>query len=98
MKTQASFIRADSAVHLDTKSAVNLEFALIINPWNAERDDALRLCHALKNFCLLIFRMGLDKRHHRHSHFMHCLVKLWLARVALLNLLHELFNFFLYRR
>src|SRR5262249_5466477 len=43
MKPQSALVGTDRAVHLDPETAVDLDAALIVLPWNAEHDDALRL-------------------------------------------------------
>ena len=38
METQASFVRADCAVHLDAVATVDFDFTFVVEPRNAEHD------------------------------------------------------------
>ncbi len=49
MEAQAPLVGADGAVHLDAESAIDLDLALIVEPWYAEHDDPLGLDDALEN-------------------------------------------------
>ena len=62
VEAQAALVGADCGVELDAEAAVDLDFALVVNPRNAELDDALGLDDALKDLCFLVFRMRLDDR------------------------------------
>ena len=62
VEAQAALVGADCGVVLDAEAAVDLDFALVINPRNAELDDALGLDDALEDLCFLVFRMRLDDR------------------------------------
>ena len=76
MEADATFIRANRAVHLHAIAAVDLNLSLVVNPGHAEHDDTLWLDHSLQNFCLTIDGVGLDDRHHRLGHFLNGLMKL----------------------
>ena len=57
MKTQSAFVRSDRAVHLDTKAAVHLHAALVVEPRYAEHQHALRLYDPVENAVRLILGM-----------------------------------------
>src|SRR2546421_12520492 len=82
MKAQAAFVRADGAVHLDAKTSVDLDFAAVIGPGDAEEHDAFGLGHALENFCLFIFWVLLDERPDGFGDFGDSLMKLGFGWVA----------------
>ena len=50
MKPQPTFIRTNGAVHLNTESAIDLNFSAVIKPGDAEHEDALGLGDAFQNF------------------------------------------------
>src|SRR5207302_11038571 len=43
MEAQSALVWADGAVHFNAESAVDLNVALVIEPWHAEHDDSLVL-------------------------------------------------------
>jgi hypothetical protein len=55
VKAQATFVRANGAVHLDTETTVDLDFAVVVDPRYTEHDYTLWFNHALKDFCVLYF-------------------------------------------
>ncbi len=85
MKAQAALVRADGAVHLDAETAVDLDAALIVDPWHAEDDGALRLHHPFDDAGLHVVRMGFEEGPEAANHFFHRLVELGLVGVALLQ-------------
>src|SRR5262249_16606278 len=93
VKTQSSFVRAERAVHLHTETAVHLDLALVVSPWDTEMNHPLRLHQALENLSISIFLVALDDRANRFKHFSHRLKKLRLIWITLLynfeNLLHQ---------
>src|SRR5208337_2569362 len=48
MEAQPALVGADGAVHLDAETAVDLNVALIVEPGNAEHEDALWLDNPLQ--------------------------------------------------
>src|SRR4029077_815483 len=93
MKTQASFVRPERAVHLHAEPAVNLNLAFVIDPGNAELNHPLRFNKALKDLSVSIFLVTFDHWPDRFQHFSHRLKELRLVGVTLLNnfenLLHQ---------
>lgn len=57
METDAAFVRADGIVELYAIADIVLNLALVVDPGHTEGDDAVRLDHALDDFCFFKFRM-----------------------------------------
>ena len=76
METQATLVRADGAVELNTKATVNLDIAPIVNPRHTEHDHAFRFYQAVNDFCLDVFGVVFEHGTQRTQYFFHCLVKL----------------------
>ena len=57
MEAQTALVWTDSAVELYAVSYVDMYFALVVNPWNTERNDALRLYKTFYELCFLKFWM-----------------------------------------
>ena len=55
METQTALVRANGTVELHTIANVHLNLALVVDPGNAERGDALWLHDTLHNLSLLKF-------------------------------------------
>jgi hypothetical protein len=93
MKTQASFVRTERAVHLDAEPAVNLNLAFVIDPGNTELNHPLGFDKALENLSVSILLVTLDDRPDRFKYFGDRLKELRLIRIALFdnfeNLLHQ---------
>ncbi len=66
--------------------------SLIIEPGNAEHENALGFDHALENAGVPIFGMTLQHEPKRIENFLDCLVELGLGRILGLHLSHDLFN------
>src|SRR4051794_17399926 len=89
MKAEPAFVRPDRTVHLDPESAVDVELALVVLPWDAEHDDALRLNDALDYLGLLIFGVLIEDERERFDYFLDGLVKLGFARVLGFHVGHQ---------
>ncbi len=89
VEPQATFIRTDRAVHLDAETAVDLDLAPIVDPRDAEHDDAFRLHQPLQDPRLPIHGVGIDERHHRFDDLANRLVELNFPRVLGGDLVHE---------
>ena len=85
MKTQASLVRADCAVHLYAETAIYVNFALVILPGNTESDDALSFHHALQNFRVFKLRIFFQNRHNRRQNFFDGIVEFRLVGIAFFN-------------
>ena len=93
MEAQAALVRADGAVHLNAESAIDLDFALIIEPRNAEHDDALGFDDALENARRPDIRDAAASTSRRESKTScNGLVEFGLGGILGLHLRHDLFN------
>ena len=81
MKTDTSFVRADSAVHLYAETTVDLYFSLVVHPRHAEHDHTLRLYHAFQHFLLTQIRVSHDNGSYALNYLADGLMKLILARI-----------------
>ena len=90
METEAALVRSDSGVKLDTESAVDLDIALIVYPWDAEDDLALGLNDALEDACFDKVRAGIGHRIQSREDFADGLYEFRLVAVALLDGFHDL--------
>ena len=88
MKTQPALVGADCAVHLNTKSAINMEAALIVPPRNAKHDHSFRLDDAMQDFLMPIFGVLFENNRKRVDYFLYRLVELGFSRVLRLHLGH----------
>ena len=62
MKSQTALIRTDCAVELNTKAAVNLNIAVIVNPRNSESYNSFRFNQSFNKTCLFVLGMSLYNR------------------------------------
>ena len=83
MKTQATFKRANSAVHLHSIAPVNLNLASVVNPGNTELDNPLRFQLTIKQPLPGIFRMLFEERPETDQHLLNRLVELGLVWITL---------------
>ena len=88
MKTQTAFVRADCAVHLNAKPAINMKTAVVVSPGNAKHDHPFRFDDALKDLLASILRVLLEHNRQRIENFPDCLMKLRFGRVLRLHLGH----------
>ena len=82
MEPEASLIRSDRRVELDTETTVYLYLAGIIYPWNTEHDSPFRFDDPLHETICLIFRVFLHDRLEALKHFLHCLKELFLTAAS----------------
>ena len=90
MKTQAALVRANGAVHLNAKPAINMNIAMVVSPGNAKHNHPFRFDDALKDFLAAIFRVLLEHNRQRIENFLDRLMKLRFGRVLRLHLGHQL--------
>ena len=85
VEAQAALVRADRAVHLDAIAAVDLDVALVVDPRDAEHENALGLDQPLEDPLLQYWgwrsRAGVERLHHLADG----LVELGLAGVAAMD-------------
>ena len=92
MEPQAALEGTDCAVELDAISTVDLDFARVVGPGDTERNNPLRLDHALEQASLLILRMFVDNRGQRGENFLYGLLEFGLRRMVLLDFFENSFN------
>ena len=83
VKTQAALIRSQGAVHLDAKTAVHLDPAFVVDPWDAELDYPFRFDKALENFAIAILLVALNHRSNRVEDLCYSLNEFRLVGVTL---------------
>ena len=83
MEAQAALVRSDSGVELDAVAAVDLDLAVVVNPGNAESDDALGLYKALDEACLLPLGVLVNDELEALKYFTNCLKEFGLVGIAL---------------
>ena len=66
-------VRTNGAIELYTITQIDLNFPLVIHPWNAERDDTFRLHQSLYQRCFLKLRMLVIYSFNTHQHLAYCL-------------------------
>jgi hypothetical protein len=86
MKSDAAFVWPQSAIELDAEAAVNLEFALVILPGDAEDYLSFWFDKAVEDFGLDIFRMLVEDRLETVQYFLYGLMELCFARITFENL------------
>ena len=89
VEAQPALVGADRAVHLDAEAAVHADLALVVDPGDAEEDDALGLDDALEDLRVLVLRVAVEHEGERLGDLLDGLVKLGLGRVLGLDLGHQ---------
>ena len=85
MEAKAALVRSDSGVELYTVAAVDLNLAVVVNPGNAEHDNALGLYETLnKAGCFPFGMLGNDELEALEDLF-DCLKELGLTGMVFLN-------------
>ena len=92
VKADAALIGADGRRMLDPVAAIDLHFAMVVHPRDAEHDDALRFDQAIQQAMLGIFRVLGDEWPQAFDDLRDCLQKLRLSRIAGSDLLDEFFE------
>jgi len=83
MKPKSPFVRTNSTVHFNAKTAIDLNLPFIIHPGNAKDNHPFRLGDAFQNLLVLILRMPLESRLQRFEHFLNGLMKLFFRRLPI---------------
>jgi hypothetical protein len=89
VEADAALVGADGRGVLDAVAAIDLHLAMVIDPRDAEHDDALRFDQAIEQAVFGIFRMLGDVRPQAFDDFGDGLQKLRLPRIAGGYLLNE---------
>ncbi len=58
MESDSAFIRADGIIELYAVAYIVLDFTIVIDPCNTERENAIRFNHALDYLVACKFRMA----------------------------------------
>ena len=82
MEAQASFVGADGRIELYPVTSVHPNVARIIGPWNAERNHAFRLDHALQQGMALVLGVVFNERNDGLCDLFDGLQKLRLVGIA----------------
>ena len=70
VETQTAFVRTDRAVHLNAVTLVDLDFAFVIHPGNAEQDHAFRFCNPFEDLCSFVLRIFFNEGNQCFCHFL----------------------------
>ena len=92
VETDTSLVGSDSAVHLYTETAVDVDLALVVGPGDAEHDDALGLDDALHDLVVQEMGIGLKDGSHAGKDFADGLVELGLTWILGDEVGHERLN------
>ena len=89
METDTALVGADGAVHLHAETAVDLDFAPVVHPRDAEDDDPLGFDHPLHDLEIKQVGISGDVGSNAFHDFADSLVEFLLARVARNDACHE---------
>src|SRR5574344_2544315 len=99
MESQSSFIWTYGAIELYSISDVYMHCPQVVNPWNAEGQDALWFNNSFDEFCLFKFWMLVVNIFYRNKHFFYslqifCLSWMFLDRKSTrLNSSHQIISY-----
>jgi hypothetical protein len=82
-KSQTAFVGSDCTVEFISVALVDLDFAVVVNPDNAEGDSSFGLGQSFEQSSLFIFGVLVDDRLQGSQYFFYGLVKFDFARVLL---------------
>ena len=83
VESETSLVGAERGVELNAEAAVDLDFAIIVDPWHAEDELALRLAQALHQAVVRVLRVFFQDNFHRIQDLRNRLVEFWFSRIAL---------------
>jgi len=92
MEAQSALVWTDGAVHLDAESAVDLNIALVVEPWHAEHDDPLGLDNSFEQTRRLILGVFRKDQPQGIEHFLHRLVEFGFGGILRFHTDHHGFN------
>jgi hypothetical protein len=92
VKPEAAFVRTECTAEFESETAVDLNIASVILPWDAEYDLSFWFNQTLKNACIIVFRMLVKYRFKRQYYFPHSLQKFQFPGVAILYGIENLLN------
>ena len=85
MEAQAALVRSDSGVELYAVAAVDLDLAVVVDPGNAEGNNALGLYETLDDGVLLPLGVLVNDELQALEYFADCLKELGLVWIALFD-------------
>ncbi len=85
MESDAAFIRAYGVVELYAIADICLHFAFVVNPCDAECDNAVGFDHSFDYFCFLKLGVLVVYVGYAQKHFTHCLQILFLSGMLCLE-------------
>src|SRR5262245_11732536 len=92
METQPAFVRAERAVHLHAKAAVDPDLSLVVDPRDAKLNHSLRLHETLQDSGVSDLLAAIHNWPDRLQHFGNRLKKLRLVRITFLNNFENFLN------
>ena len=96
VEAEATLVRAEGGVELDTEATVDLDLAAVVDPGNAEHDLALRLDEAFDEGVVCVAGVLFQDKLERAQDFLYRLVKLGFSRVSLFDLVVVVGDFFVH--
>src|SRR5690606_16951313 len=97
-KTQTSFVRTYCRVHLNTISAVYLNFSFVVYPSNTKRYRSFRFGHSQQKILTIVNILLINVRDNGFCNFSNGLQKLWLMWISSLHLSHKIVNDFFHAK
>jgi len=89
LEAQAALVRADRTVELAAVTDIGMILALVIHPYDAEREHPFRLDHPVQQVGFHIFGMCVDYGGDGREHFFNGLDKFRLIAVLFLHILND---------
>jgi len=83
METQTTLVWSDHGTVLNTITAIDLHFAIVVYPRHTELNDTFRLNQTFKQFFVRIFWILFNERPQTFHYFCDCLMKFRLMRVTM---------------
>ena len=83
VESETALVRTDRGVELDAEAAVDLDFALVVDPGDSELDEALRLDYTVEDACLDEVGTLVGDRFEGLEDFAYSLLEFGLVRVSL---------------
>ena len=92
VEAQSAFVWSDGVVKLNPVSGVNLDIALVIQPWNLEDDDTVRSGDAFKDPVFLITGVAIQEFTQSFDNFLSALEELFFPRITVVQAVQHLFS------
>ena len=91
VETQTAFVRSNRVVELYTVTGVDLDFALVVNPFYTESEDTVRFNHTFDNLVLFILGMCFHIILDGIQHFLYSLEEQRFVRMFFLQISQDFF-------